>query len=349
MTRAFFLFSLLVFSAIGCRSPQLASTPQTFTPEYSIIYMIHGDANYLYHNSDGESLQADEQILEEAKQVARQATNSEVFIFHQKPETNILWVFPKKDRQFLHYKNGKLVHKQQYSPRSATDVFAAEEQLFHSYSNIDSSHNRQRIFLYFGHEIPDNRTRTYHASRPKAQLNTQLFAKGVASFLKAGKFDLTVLSTCNNGTPSMVGKLAPHTRNVLASPKNLHLSHVDTEALPELLKKPDLTSADIADSLAKNTYRRLSTFLQTGITLSLYKTDEMKNYLPSLAKQYNQYLTTLDQTTYGLENNDCKSLPFFDTANDTAGIKMWYRAPRFGQKANANSFETGWGCKMTQN
>lgn len=339
-----FLFLLLLF-AMGCRTTQTISEPDSSSLEYSLIYVIHGDANYLYHNANGRALQADEQVWEEAKMVGQNAKRGEVFIFHQKPEQKILWLFPKRDRTFLHFRNGKLIHKQNYSPDSENGTLAREATLFNKYKATQNSDNFKKIFLYFGHEIPVRNGTSYHASRPEASFNTELFVGGLQSFLDSGTFDLTVLSTCNNGTPSMIHALTPLSRLVLASPQNLHLSHIDTQALPKLLNQRASNSAQIADSLATNTYQRLSSFLQTEITLSRYDTRKTKTYLPPLSKTYNQHLQTLSQADLLKDNTDCSNLPFFELPQKTSGVKVWYKSPKFGVKNKQRDDYSGWGCK----
>merc|ERR1711965_502537 len=54
-------------------------------PDYSLIYVIHGDGDYLYHD-DGKAIKADEHAVKKAYSVALKAHHGEVFIFHQKPE-----------------------------------------------------------------------------------------------------------------------------------------------------------------------------------------------------------------------------------------------------------------------
>src|SRR5690349_23819627 len=50
---------------------------------YSLVFIIHGDGDYLYHNARGEARRADEDILARAQAVARRLPNAEVTIFHQ--------------------------------------------------------------------------------------------------------------------------------------------------------------------------------------------------------------------------------------------------------------------------
>ena len=331
----------------GCNSSKMALQEPAAPPAYSIIYIIHGDANYLYHDAEGNALKADEEVLKEAKTVARQAKNGEVFIFHQKPEKKILWLLPKKDRRFLHYRNGTLVRDERYSPQSNNNSFIAEAQFYNRYSKISTQNGSKKVLLYFGHEIPYKGGHGYNFSRSEAFFNLNIFVEGITSFLpnKNARFDLTVLSTCNNGTPSIVHALTPHSRYVLASPQNLHLSHFDTGQLSTLLETSGTTAKQIADRLAEQTYQRLSSFLQTVITLSVYDTDVTGSYLPSLNRSYQGYLSDRTDIQPIRDNIDCATLPFFDTDKYDLGLDVWYKPPRFGQKENAAVY-SGWGCNV---
>ena len=338
--------TLLILLFAGCRSSNILQEPPSTPPEYSVIYVIHGDANYLYHTADGTALQADEQALKEAKAVAQQSQTGEVFIFHQKPEDKILWLFPKKDRQFLYYRNGQKIVDRSYSPSSDSASFVRESQFYRQFSQLQGE-NSSQLFLYFGHEIPHRSGVTYHHSRPDASFNTDIFAKGEQTFLSSNNssFDLTVLSTCNNGTPAMIHALAPFNRHVLASPQNLHLSHIDTRALPELIENKQLKSPNIGSALADSTYKRLSQFLQTAITLSVYDTQASEVYLSDMASRYENYINGLSTSEMLDDNRDCAQLPFFDFSIITEGVKTWYRPPRFGTRQSDKAEYSGWGCK----
>src|SRR5699024_11591552 len=102
LSRYHIYLSLLLFVAclVGCQSSKgpLQASLNSKPVAYSIIYLIHGDADYLYHDTAGRPLQSDQQVLREAQKVARDATKGEVFIFHIRPEQKILWLFPRKDR-----------------------------------------------------------------------------------------------------------------------------------------------------------------------------------------------------------------------------------------------------------
>lgn len=310
---------------------------------YTAIYVIHGDGNYLYHNQEGNPRQADEEKVKEAKSVARQAEQGEIFIFYQRPEKKVFWIFPKKDRVLLHYRNGELMHHKRYSPASSGKSLAAESGLFQKYQAGNTS---RQFFLYFGHEIPHLQERSYHRSRPDAVFNIEHLADGMRSFLDVnGRFDLTVLSTCDNGTPAAASKLQPVSRYLLASPQNLHLSQVDTHPLLTLEDSPQLDTSSLADSLARRTYDRLNEFIETAITLSIYDLAKLNPSLNQLSDKYLQYYSENSEVSFEQENTDCAMLPFWDDLGSLSeGTTAFYKPPNFGSKADHKS-HSGWGCQ----
>lgn len=346
-----FLFCSFFLILSACSTSRLPLVNYQQSVNYTIIYLIHGDANYLYHNRQGQPLQADLKALNEAKRVGRRAENGEVFIFHLKPETQIFYLFPRKDRHFLYYRNGRMVYEKSYSPHSKKSAFVTEAKLYHYFhQSVKGDSAYKKILLFFGHEIPIQTGIRYFRSRPDAEFSTALFAAGVKRFIqpKESRFDLAVLSTCDNGTPLMVHTLAPLTKYVLASPLNLHLSHIDMKAL-QLLERPgEINTEKLAVKTATDTYNRLSAFLQTVISLSLYNTNKMKRGLKRLANSYTAYLEKRERNLApSAKNVDCKSLSFFKPVGMKKAVRVWYRAPQFGRKAGNKNF-SGWGCKSTR-
>ena len=342
------LIFLVAFS--GCRSSEkladghsmIQPTAESENVNYTLIYIIHGDANYLYHNQSGKRLQADEEQVKEAVEVAQKAKHGEVFIFHQQPESKVLWLFPQKDREFLHYRNGKKIRQTSYSPISEKMVFEKELALYQKYKVEGSP---RAFFLYFGHEIPENKGAAYFQSRPEVELTTSTFASGESSFLDAGqRFDLTVLSTCDNGTPTMVSKQEPLTDYLLASPQNLHLSHIDSQGLLRLEEEPNISSKEIAQNLAEDTFNRLNSFLQTVITLSVYDMDQMGTLLNEASEKYQRYKQKKPSHQFEIENKDCASFEFWQLTEEFQGVTTYYKAPAFGQRTKQHS-HSGWGCQ----
>lgn len=315
-----------------------ASTADNSVVQYTTIYIIHGDANYLYHDREGNARQADEEKVKEAISVAEQADKGEVFIFYQRPETKVFGIFPRKDRLLLHYRNGNLVHQQRYSPNSSDSSFVTEQQLFHRYSAGQES---RTFILYFGHEIPHLRKTRYHKSRRDADFTIELFADGAESFLDPDqKFDLAVLSTCDNGTPAMASEMQSVSRYLLASPQKLHLSHIDTQSLLELESDPQKPALSVAESMAGSTFERLQTFLETAITLSIYDLND-NEALDLLTQKYTQYRDQQSNSSVEQENIDCASLSFWDASGPS---KVFYRPANFGALSN-REYHSGWGCQ----
>src|SRR6185369_15437037 len=67
------------------------------TTRYSLVFIIHGDGDYLYHNSLGEARRADEDALARAQVIAQQLPNAEVTIFHETARRHVLFVVPRHD------------------------------------------------------------------------------------------------------------------------------------------------------------------------------------------------------------------------------------------------------------
>lgn len=62
-------------------------------PKYSLLIMIHRDANYVFHHTSGVAYHADEVALARARRVALANPQAEVFIFHEKPLRKTLFYF----------------------------------------------------------------------------------------------------------------------------------------------------------------------------------------------------------------------------------------------------------------
>lgn len=342
--------ALLLLLAAGCGTSNLPRTErpadEQLPVEYRAVYLIHGDGDYLYHDAEGNALQADRQVLREATAVAEQASRGEVFIFHQKPERRILWLFPQKDRVMLHYRNGNLVNTRRYSP--AGPAFGREAELMAALGNSNADRN---ALLYFGHEIPQGERPGYHRSRPDVPFGEERFAEGSA--MLHDSWDLIALSTCNNGTPRIASALSGLADWLLASPQNLHLSHIDTEKLLLWEEDPSLDGDSIATAIADDTFRRLEREVQTVISLAVYPLDD-----PDMLRAFARAADRGEESAAdepGAESEpgtapraagdmvDCADLPFY---RDRYGgdIRIRYRAPMFGRGADKQE-HSGWGCQ----
>ncbi|MDX1585105.1 MAG: clostripain-related cysteine peptidase [Balneolaceae bacterium] len=341
---AMFMASAIII-CYGCGSTTAVnkSSPTTGADrvEYTLVYIIHGDGDYLYHDAEGRPQRADKKVLKEALQVGANAQSGEVYIFHLRPERRILGLLPRKDRRFIYYRYGEMIHDTRYSPGKT--LFASERQLFHSRhdSNRTRREDKRKVLLFFGHQIPATGGDTYHRTYHKTAVNIQTFSESLASFLYAGQdaFDLLVLSTCNNGTPAMASALTSTAQYLLASPQDLHLSHIDTGALQLLEKTPETDGKSLGEALGQATYDRLSSSIYTAITLSLYDLKK-KDLHAHKADMVRPSETDRD-------NVDCADTQGFSENTLSDPISTWYRPALFGKK-QGKIFHSGWGCPQTE-
>lgn len=339
----FLLITLFFLSACKTADITERTMPVKNDIRYSVIYVIHGDGDYLFHDDKGQEKYADVKVLKEAQKVGVNAENGEVFIYHIKPEQKFLWLFPLKDRRSLHYRNGELIADSKYSPDLNNGIFASEYNHYRK-NRVQSSRKPEKVFLYFGHEIPAVERSRYYRSQPNIRLGTKSFAESLKGFLTNDndRFSLSVISTCNNGTPQMAALLSPFTNYLLASPQNLHLSHIDTENLM-MLEDEDVQIKTMATQMAESTFQRMSQQLQTAITLSLYDLNEVGNNISSFSRTYMDLLEVSEFNPYE-ENIDCMELPIFEGFSKHNGLSRWYRPPLFG-RGREKEVHSGWGCK----
>lgn len=337
MYRYFLAYALLLFFA-GCSATQQSVDEEQTEVRYSLIYVIHGDANYTYHRN-GNLRKADLDALNRAIDTAKQAKDGEVFIFHQKPERKPLFLFPKKDRVMYYFRNGELVGGETYSP--ILGGLQAEANLYNKYKTKTSDRS---IFLYFGHEIPSKALNlVYHQSQPYVRLSTEIFANDLPRF--ENHFNLVVLSTCNNGNPLMIQELSGIAETLVASPQNLHLSHLTDSSLHQLESNPEISTEELANSIAKQSFERLSEFLQTMVTVGVYDLGEIRPQIRSLAQAYRSYLDTIQQNSLFVDNVDCRTIPEFRQTLPQSGVTLYFQPPAFGSESGVTS-HSGWGCKQ---
>lgn len=327
---------------IGCSgSAPLSDSSRDAAPTHSLIYVIHGDGAYLYHEG-GTAKQADEGALAEARLVAAHAPETEVFIFHLRSRQSLLGLFPRPDGTFYHYRDGTLVTRDSYRRAPSEGGLSREATLYREHRHPDVS---SRTFLYYGHEIADGDGVGYHASYPNHSFGVDQLASGLDAF-EGGTdpFELVVLSTCNNGTPGTVAALAPRTRYLLASPGNLHLSYIDSHPLHRVATAEGGVK-DVAVQLAEWAYERLDDRTETAVTLSLYDTEALVPALEDLSASYEQARHQRRGAERGPQAGfvDCRTEMLPELADTTAGVQTWYRAPSFGRKSQKTS-HSGWGC-----
>jgi hypothetical protein len=325
---------------------RLDSSNEQSNIDYSIIYYIHADSDYLYHDTNGEPVWDNSQVLGTALNVAEKAESGELFIFYQRHEKTLLGLFPRRNSQLYHFTNGQLQTRINYRHTDKKEPFlTTEARLFHQLQLHSGSKDHRIYFLFFGHEIPDDEGKSYHQSLPDIEVNIASFAEGVQNFLPATKqtFSLIALSTCNNGTPQMAKYLMPITQVMLASPQNLHLSHIDSKYLNAIEINPEISSVQLAHTIANQTYQRLESETETAITLAVYDFENVKDYISDLHAIISTYNASGNKQPFS-DNIDCGEIENFDNHAFQNGITIWHRLARFGRKS-PDKVHSGWGCK----
>jgi hypothetical protein len=345
----FGLTLVLVYLLSGCSHTselyRIDTSHENAKVNYSVIYYIHADSDYLYHNVSGDPVRGNSQVLETAIGVAKTAESGEVFIFHHLPEKKILGLFPRNKSHFYHYVNGELSSQGKYrhSNRRET-LLAAEARLYNQYHIHSGKEGLRKYFLYFGHEIPFDEGKKYHRTLKKVAVNTTTFSTGVQKFLVSGaqRFNLVVISSCNNGSPDMAYQLMPFSDVLLASPQEMHLSHIDSKNLRLMDINPEIPSVQLAHAMADQTFSRLESEIHTTITLTVFDLTVLQNYKSTFHNFLSSY--SPGQAQAFSDNVDCKQYDFFNPEILTLGLRMWYKPARFGRHAPTNT-HSGWGCK----
>jgi hypothetical protein len=315
---------------------------------YSIVFVIHGDGDYLYHDTSGTECTADEEALAEAKRIAERNPRAEVFIFHQIPRKHFLFFFPLHDGEFYYYRDGLLIASELYWRDEGQSHFDSEASLYRSFRGNEKGATA-RLFVYCGHEIPEWGVPGYDASYPDRTFCVDDLADGLKSFAPdSAKFDLMILSTCFGGTPYSIGALGAYSRFIIASPDNLHLSYFDLHPLERLdisLRDGDVHA--FAERFAHQSFDRLTGEIHTAVSVSVYDADHVQEYLHAVQGMYNHTLTTLKGENQGsmstLERCDCADIPAYVLPIMNQGVEVLYRPAHFGRSRLKQS-HSGWEC-----
>ena len=322
---------------------------------YSIVCVIHGDGDYLYHDTSGNAYMADEEALAGAKRVAGQNPSAEVFIFHQKSRSHFLFFFPLHDGEFYYYRNGRLVAHELYWRDQEQSHLDPEAELYRRF-RADDQHAMVSMFVYCGHEIPEFGGAGYDASYPDRTFTVHDLAGRVQCFTRdSAKFDLMILSTCFGGTPYTIGALGSCARYIIASPDNLHLSYFDLHPLERLeISVSDGDVHGFAKRFAHQAFDRLTKEVQTAVSVAVYDVDRAQEFLRSVHSMYDRTLATVEGetpiSTAAIGHCDCADLPAYVLPTMSEGVEVLYRPARFG-RSKYKMNHSGWECwseKMPQ-
>ena len=313
-------------------------------PAYSMIFIIHGDGDYLYHDTCGTAYRADEQALIAARSVAEHNPQAEVLIFHQRHRRHRLLFFPRRDGSAYFYRNGQLISTEAYWRGRGQSYFQPEVAIYHRY--CAERPGTARLFLYFGHEIPEFDGTGYDASHRARKFTVNDLADGLERITgDSTKFDLIVLSTCFNGTPHTIAALAPYARTIVASPDNLHLSYFDLQPLERLddgLRNGDM--AAFSNAYARQAFARLAAMTQTAVTVAVYDVARVQRYIDTVDSNYRHAISILQrQKTVLGEHRDCADDSAYVRPGMGDGVDIYYRPARFGRSQHKQS-HSGWEC-----
>lgn len=366
MVKIVFYFLLLILSTtfFACSSNISKNEEGSFLKadsiRYRIVYYIHGDGSYLYHDNGNNEVQADERMVRQAISVAEELPNSEVFIFHQKPKKHFLFFFPLKDGEIYYFRSGQLIANEKYNSNPSLKNLDIEAAFFREYASYIADlpgKTVKNFFLYYGHEIPETGGTGYNTSYPEKPFSIGNLARAMALFgnmpqMAGSKFDFLLLSTCYNGTPGVISQLSPYAGYIIASPEYLHLSYISSEYLKRLPK--DQTPLDLHNYLknfAQYAFDRLKESTRTMITVTLYDIDKVKkfadgfNFIRAAAgvpQQQQEYQEETGSVRYS-GCIDCLQETSFNTRAARQGIDLFYNPPQFG-KYKGKLSHSGWGC-----
>jgi hypothetical protein len=259
-----------------------------------------------------------------------------------------LFIIPLKDGEFYYYRNGFLINNELYWRDQKKTNFDNELGLYRRFQ--EGNQNRTtNIFIYFGHQIPEIGGTGYDASYPERIFTIHDLANGLKNFTRDfERFDLLILSTCFGGTPYTIGALETFAKYIIASPENLHLSYFDLK----LLKRLDLSLRegelhDFAKLFALEAFERLTTDVETAVSVAVYDVNEIQDYLHSVYNIYNQALINLRGDTRNspesIEHCDCAEISDYMFPTINKGVEVFYRPASFGRGKN-KQIHSGWQC-----
>lgn len=324
---------------------QLAGSP----PLYSLIFIIHGDGDYLYHDALGHARKADEDVLSKARSIAVRNPNAEVFIFHEIERRHLLFLIPRRDGRAYYYRNGQLRDEKEYWRDQGESRFDPEVRLYEEFAGTQPR-PPVRLFFYFGHELPEFNGVPYDASYSERRVSIRDLAEGLGDIAgKSTKFDFVGLATCFGGTPATIGALAPHARYIVASPGNLHLSYFDLEPLAWLhVGSSDADMADFAGHFARNAFEQLVNDVETAVSVVVYDVNHVGDFLDSVAPTYNRTWSATNAATHApAEYCDCADDSTYARPGMSDGLTVLFRAPQFGRTKNKQQ-HSGWECRIAK-
>lgn len=330
----------------GVHRDAVISGPHDSEIKSTLVFFIHGDGSYSYHDAKGKRFEADAVILQQAMAMAKNCPRAEVFIFHQKPKRKWLFLIDRPDGSFYYFRNGAQLASGSYHRRSRLSELDSESEIIKTH-HARGSEERVSGFLYFGHALTELGDKS-----PRQSPNVRGLAQGLSCLLSEVdpnlmKFDLVVLSACYSGTPGIIAELAHYSRYILASPDDLHLAYLDIQPLRRLDNIGFSEVHSLAREMASHSLARLQEWTQTSIALAVYDVERIAPFLEKVQSRQAAGLTSQSPNSpqpAKVEYCDCLDKPSAAAEIPSAGVEVYYQPPRFGRLKNKTK-HSGWACR----
>ncbi|MCX6120569.1 MAG: hypothetical protein NTX44_02990 [Ignavibacteriales bacterium] len=313
--------------------------------KYSLVFFIHGDGDYLYHDAFGKPRNADEVTVLKARSIAEGNLHTEVFIFHEKRKRHTFVFFPQRDGEFFYYRNGRLDVHERYWRDERNSSFGYETEMYRRFHTAEGK-DVKKIVFFFGHEIPEFDGEDYNASYADRPFTVDTLAECLREFQGAHRpFDLVVLSTCYNGTPYTISAIAPYARYIVASPDNLHLSYF---TIPSFGQSDSAASNETIEAwtkkFARDAFDTLAATVYTAVSVATYDASIVQTYVRTVDTIYNRSLSKVKEyPAASREHCDCSSIPEFIQPDMNRGVEVYYKPSRFGRSKHVPN-HSGWEC-----
>lgn len=329
----------------GVLRDEVISRPHDPELKSTLVFFIHGDGSYSYHDAQGKRFEADAVILKEAMAVAASCSHAEVFIFHQKPKRKWLFLIDQPDGSFYYFRKGVQLASGSYHRRTLLSELDSEGEIIKTYHARESK-ERVSGFFYFGHALTE-----LGDKNPNQSLNVHGLAQGMSCLLSevdphVMKFDLVVLSACYSGTPGIIAELAHYSRYILASPDDLHLAYLDIQPLRRFDNIGFSEVHSLARELASQSLARLQEWTQTSITLAIYDVESIAPFLEKVQNRQPVGLALQSPNSHQpvpVAYCDCLDRPPMAAEIPSAGVEVYYQPARFGRLKN-KTHHSGWAC-----
>lgn len=334
----------------GVRRDTPVSTSHESESKSTLVFFIHGDGSYTYHDQKGKRFEADKVILQQAIAVAENSAHAEVFIFHQKPKRKWLFLIDRPEGSFYYFRNGVQLARGSYHRRTQFSGLDSEIEIFKAY-RYPGTQESVSGFLYFGHSLAELNLKN------SPSMNLHGLAQGLSCLVSEVdpnlmKFDLVVLSACYSGTPRIVTELAPFSRYILASAEDLHLAYLDIQPLRRFSEVGFFEVHRFAKEMASQSFARLKEWTQTSIALTVYDSEKLAPFLQELQSRHPTALareTSNSPPSVPVKYCDCWDTPSAAAEIPSAGVEVYYQPPRFG-RLKYKTKHSGWAClEVTSN